>query len=91
MVVLHGLTMAVVTETIYYRKLRAGVDGSLYLIGSFEFSCGFGNNITVQSNNGSKDIIIIKYKPDGTVDWHKTIGGINTDIAGDIAAAHFVE
>ncbi|MEM9823134.1 MAG: T9SS type A sorting domain-containing protein [Bacteroidota bacterium] len=70
----------------FLSKIEAAPDGSLYLLGSFENNCLFDdNNISIQSNNGSKDILFIKYLSNGAVDCYQTIGSINEDIGGDIA------
>lgn len=70
----------------YLSKIHAGSDGGLYLIGSYEHSCSFGanNSISLQSNNGSRDILLIKYTSDGDIEWHKSIGSINEDWGGDV-------
>jgi hypothetical protein len=57
---------------------------NFYVCGSFWGSPGVVPSVTLTSN-GSDDIFICKFNPNGNFAWAKSIGGSSGDIARDIA------
>ncbi len=55
------------------------VDGShnVYALGRFEKQAGFGADTSYAV--GKSDIMIIKYRPDGSIDWRTQAGGTDFD------------
>jgi len=43
--------------------------------------------VTTSSGAGNEDVWVLKLRTDGTVEWQKTYGGINRDIAASIQQA----
>ena len=56
-------------------SLTTGTDGAIYVAGSTT------GNLDGQSNKGSEDAFITKYKPDGTKVWTKMLGTSGNDSA----------
>jgi uncharacterized delta-60 repeat protein len=61
-----------------------GVDGTgaVYSVGTFQGTATFGTNTLVSA--GRDDIFLVRFSPDGGVDWAKRFGGPGYDSASDI-------
>ncbi len=59
-------------------------DGNIYVVGGFMVSCDFdpgvGEDIR-DSNNGYRDVFLVKYTADGDYQWVRTFGGPYDDYA----------
>ena len=58
-------------------------DGNSYVTGVFQETTSFGG--TPLTSNGSGDMFIAKYDPDGTLIWAKSAGGTSLDVGRGIA------
>jgi hypothetical protein len=84
------ISSAGVGNNIYAKhKIHRSPDGSKYIMGTFQSSFTF-NNVTYNPSSSNYDAFIIKYKPDGSPDFVKTIPFgtsnlpyINGDVASD--------
>ncbi len=63
-------------------------DGSVYVIGSFNgnatFSGGDNPDVLLLSSGGF-DVYLLKYDPNGTIQWARRAGGMEADIGRDLA------
>lgn len=64
-------------------NLKTDSNGNIYITGHFE-STAFFNNTSVTSA-GEKDIFIAKYNSAGTLQWVQRAGGVNAEVAYDVA------
>ncbi|MFI5262932.1 MAG: choice-of-anchor D domain-containing protein [Candidatus Kapaibacterium sp.] len=55
--------------------------GNIYVIGDFVGELNFGGIILKSKGNGFSSIYLTKYRPDGSVEWAKRLGGDGEDEA----------
>ncbi|HEY1174261.1 MAG TPA: MBG domain-containing protein [Verrucomicrobiae bacterium] len=63
-------------------------DGGIVMVGDFSGSAAFPTNAsnTITANStGASDIFLVRYGPDGTMTWLRTLGGSLTDHAAGVA------
>jgi len=65
------------TASDYAYGVATDLTGNVYTVGSYEGTATFGT--TQLTNSGLKDIFIVKYDAQGTVQWAKKAGGTSTD------------
>lgn len=58
--------------------ITTDAEGNVFIVGAFLSSAITFGNITL-TNQGSSDIFIVKYNPDGNVAWAKSMGGAYSD------------
>ncbi|MBK8552592.1 MAG: hypothetical protein IPL53_16595 [Ignavibacteria bacterium] len=59
-------------------------DNNVYIAGFLRSTVNWGNNI-ITSSNGSSDILILKYDPDGNILMGKRAGGTSSDWVDDLS------
>lgn len=62
------------------RVIIPSSEGGYYIAGNSR-----SGNIDLKSNNGNNDVWILKIDENGSLDWQKSIGGSEIDLAFDIA------
>ena len=59
----------------YFNSVTTGEDGSVYAAGDIDGTgeFNFGNGVTAAGNNDSENIVLVKYRSDGTALWAKSV------------------
>ena len=68
----------------YGRAVAVDRDGNSYMAGNYELTAAFGD--TTLTVVGNTDAFVVKYDPNGNVQWAESAGGPSTDIAEGVAA-----
>lgn len=66
------------TSREYSHSLTTDTDGNAYMLGEF-FSPAIAFGTTTLTNEGTADIFIAKYDPNGNLDWAESAGNIGMD------------
>jgi Secretion system C-terminal sorting domain len=59
------------------RDIVSDNNGNIYTVGQFEGTCYFNSQFV--TSTGGFDTYIVKYQPDGTVEWATSFGGVIDD------------
>ena len=86
------LTVPARAQSFYWTKKTTNTAGKTAVVsdqqGNTYKLAGFTGTVTVGSyiftSNGQSDVLLVKYNPDGVVQWARRIGGTGTDLAGDL-------
>lgn len=70
-------------EGDYGNGVAVDKEGNIYVVGYFQDIVNF--ETVSKTSAGLEDIFIMKYSPDGTLQWVKTIGGTGNDYAYGVA------
>lgn len=65
------------------RAIHKTVDGGYLIAGNSRSS-----NLDITKNNGQNDALLLKISSQGILEWQKTIGGSNVDLAFDVIQKH---
>ena len=63
----------------YVRALRFDSEGNFYIAGDFSGTIDFGNNVVIESNNGSQDGFVASFNTDLEARWATPFGGTNRE------------
>lgn len=61
-----------------FRSIDTDADGNVYITGNFARTVTLGGSITLTnpSEDTTRDLLVAKYQPDGTIVWAKNAGGM---------------
>lgn len=71
-------------------KIETDLDGNIYVTGNYKSSSldlNPGTPNTNHTNNGSSDIFIAKYTPEGKFVWSRAIGGVGNEVVYSISVS----